>query len=207
MINREDILNEAYHKCMVEMYKWSQPSIDIDELITSGYKDDEKSPLYEQHYLSQDNFNYLREVYMNAYGITDEWDNTFNTLIKQLLNGGIEDNYIPRNGDTPGYRDYKNVAALKDVMSNPTDVDIVIEYIKKCQNFFKGHSLETNKFSCSVALGASPTCNSKAVEDYWHANNRPDFTIKEFRIDDVIYGGLNDEYVDTSEEEFIKTLK
>lgn len=207
MINREDILNEAYHKCMVEMYKWSQPSIDLDELIKSGFKDDANNPLYNQHYLSQDNFIYLRDVYMRAYGIVDEWDETFDTLINQLLNGGIEDNYIPRNGNTPGYRDYKAVAKLKDVLTNPTDVDVVIEYIKKCQDFFKGHNLETSKFFCSIALGPSPNSNSDKVEDYWHKNGRPDFTIKEFKIDDVIYGGVNDEYLDISEEEFIESLK
>lgn len=30
---------------------------------------------------------------MYAYGIKDTWDDTFEILIKQLLEGGIEDDY------------------------------------------------------------------------------------------------------------------
>lgn len=42
MISREDILQEALHKCFVEMYRWAQPSIDLDELIKNGFKDSKK---------------------------------------------------------------------------------------------------------------------------------------------------------------------
>ena len=48
MITRQDILEQAVHKCLVEMYKWAQPSIDIDKLIKSGYKDTRENPLYER---------------------------------------------------------------------------------------------------------------------------------------------------------------
>ena len=46
MISRQDILQEALHKCLVEMYRWAQPSIDIDKLIESGFKDSKENPLY-----------------------------------------------------------------------------------------------------------------------------------------------------------------
>lgn len=42
MISREDVLQGALHKCFVEMYRWAQPSIDLDELIKNGFKDSEK---------------------------------------------------------------------------------------------------------------------------------------------------------------------
>ena len=36
MLTRSDILSEAIHKCLVEMYKWAQPAIDLDKLIADG---------------------------------------------------------------------------------------------------------------------------------------------------------------------------
>lgn len=207
MITRDDILNQAYQECIVELFKWSQPSIDINELIKNGYKDDGEIPLYRQHYLSQSNFRIIQDRYMSAYGIIDTWDETFDTIKNQLLNGGIEDDYKKGTLEKPAYRDYKKVLPLKEVISNPKDIDTVIEYIEKCQNFFKGHCMETNRFNMSTCLGCSPTTNPKEVEIYWQHNGRPDFKIKEFNVDDVIYGGINDEYVDISEEEFINTLK
>lgn len=38
MITRSDILGEAVHRCIRDMYLWSQPSIDIDELIKMDLK-------------------------------------------------------------------------------------------------------------------------------------------------------------------------
>jgi len=206
MIRRDDILREALHKCLVEMYKWSQPSIDLDELIKSNFKDNRENPLYARHYLSQHNFSYIRDAYMNAYGITDDWDNTFELLIKQLLEGGIEDDYKEATQERPAYRDYKKVAPLKDVISCPGEVNTIIDYIKKCQNFYKGHCRETNQFSCSVALGGSPNSCAKNVEEYWHIHGRPDFKIKEYNIEDIIYGS-DDFDEDITEEDFIASLK
>lgn len=205
MISRQDILQEALHKCYVEMYKWAQPSIDLDALIKSGFKDTRENPLYNRHYLSQNNFKYIRDTYMNAYGIKDDWDDTFELLIRQLLEGGIEDDYKEATPDRPGYRDYKKVLPLKEVITCPGEVDTIIDYIKKCQNFYKGHCYETNQFSCSIALGASPTSNAKSVEEYWHNHGKPDFKIKEYDISDVIYGA--EDYEDISDEEFIATLR
>lgn len=207
MINRNDILCKALDECVAEMYKWAQPSVDIKQLIADGYKDDEKNPLYMKHYLSRDNFNYIQEAYMSAYGITDNWDDTFELVYKQLAEGGIEDDYKSATEDHPGYRDYKKVLPLKEVMSCPGDFNTIIDYIKKIQNFFKGHSRETLSFNMTICLGSSPNTNAEVVEEYWRANGRPDFKIKDFNIADVIYGGINDEYLDITEEEFISTLK
>lgn len=205
MISRENILQEALHKCYVEMYKWAQPSIDLDALIKSGFKDTREDPLYTRHYLSQNNFKYIRDTYMNAYGITDTWDDTFELLIKQLLEGGIEDDYKPATEDRPGYRDYKKVLPLKEVITCPGELDTIIDYIKKCQNFYKGHCREINQFSCSIALGPSPNSVAKRVEEYWHSHGKPEFKIKEYDISDVIYG--EGDFEEVSDEEFIATLR
>lgn len=208
MINRDEILGEAIHKCLVEMYKWAQPSINIDELIKTGFKDDRDNPLYNRHYLSQHNFKFIRDNYMSAYGITDDWDDTFEILIRQLLEGGIEDDYKPATEDRPAYRDYKKVAPLKDILTCPGEVNTIIDYIKKCQNFFKGHCQEVNQFSCTMALGVgSPNSSAESVEKYWQANGRPDFKIKEYKIEDIVWGSEENDYEPPTEEEFINTLK
>ena len=77
--------------------------------------------------------------------------------------------------------------------------------IKKCQNFYKGHCYETNKFSCSIALGPSPNCNAKHVIEYWHSHGKPEFKIVEYNISDVIYG--DGDFEEVSDEEFLATLR
>ena len=52
MLSRKEILEEAIHRCLKDMYLWSQPSINIDYLLKSGFKDDEKNPIYKKNYLS-----------------------------------------------------------------------------------------------------------------------------------------------------------
>ena len=207
MKTREDILSQALNECIEEMFKWAQPSIDIKALLINNYIEDKEHPLYSIHYLSQENFEYIKNRYMKMYGIVDDWDDTFNCIYHQLEHGGTEDNYIPRNGDQPGYRDYKKVDPLIKHLKSPEDFKTIIEYIKKIQNFFKGHCRETNKFNFSIYMGCSPTTNVKEVEEYWKNNGRPNFKIKDFKIEDVIYGGVNDEYVNITNEEFINTLK
>lgn len=202
MLTRQDILGEAIHRCLAEMYKWAQPSIDIDKLIESGFKDSEKNPLYKRHYLSQENFCYIRDSFKIAYGIVDDWDNTFDLLIDYLVKGGTEDDYKPATKERPAYRDYKKVPALNTLISQEA-VDKCVEHIKKCQKFYCGHSREVNQFDMTIALGVgSPNSCAEKVEEYWHDNGRPDFAIKEFNIEDVLY---NEEYPDV--DEFLEILK
>ena len=207
MLTREDILNEAIHRCLVDMYRWAQPSIDLDKLIASGFKDSEKNPLYKRHYLSEENFKYLRDSFKTAYGIVDNWNDTFDILIDYLVKGGLEDDYKPATKDRPGYRDYKKVPPLETLIGNglvgKSIVDLCITNIKKCRDFYMGHCREVNQFDMTIALGVgSPNSCAKHVEEYWHNNGRPDFTIKEFKIEDVLY---NEEYPDV--DEFLESLK
>ncbi len=202
MLTRNDVLGKAIHECLVDMYRWAQPSIDIDKLIESGFKDSEENPLYKRHYLSQDNFIYIRNSFKIAYGIVDDWDDTFDTLIDYLVKGGIEDDYKPATKDRPGYRDYKKVPSLETIVGKET-TDLCLTYIKKCRDFYKGHCLEVNQFDMTMALGVgSPNSCAKVVEYYWHEHGKPEFQVKEFKIEDVLY---DEEYPDV--DEFLESLK
>lgn len=200
MLTRNDVLSKAIHECLVDMYRWAQPSIDIDKLIESGFKDSEENPLYKRHYLSQDNFIYLRDSFKIAYGVEDDWNDTFELLIDYLVKGGMEDDYKSATKDRPAYRDYKKVPPL-DTLIGKEATDKCIEHIKKCQNFYCGHSRESNQFDMALGV-SSPNSFAEAVEDYWHKNGRPDFIIKDFKIDDIIY---DEEYPDV--DEFLESLK
>ena len=202
MLTRNDVLGKAIHECLADMYRWAQPSIDIDKLIESGFKDSDENPLYKRHYLSQDNFIYIRDSFKTAYGIVDDWNDTFETLINYLVKGGIEDDYRPATKDRPAYRDYKKVPAL-DTLIGKEATDKCLEHIKKCQNFYCGHSREVNQFDMTMALGVgSPNSCAKVVEDYWHEHGKPEFKVKEFKIEDVLY---DEEYPDI--DEFLESLK
>jgi hypothetical protein len=205
MKTREEILSQAVEECITEMFKWAQPSVDLKELIANNYKDDEKNPLWKTHYLSEKNFDYIRESYATAYGIVDEWDDTFETIYNQLENGGVEVDYKPAEGDKPGYKGYKKVDPLKMHLHIPEDYDEVIDYIKKIQHFFKYHSRELNSYNMTICLGVSPNSNKEAVEKYWQENGRPNFRVKDYDISDVIYS-IGD-YENITEEEFLNSLK
>ena len=56
----------------------------------------------------------------------------------------------------------------------------------------------------AIYLGASPYSNKEKVEEYWRTHGRPDFTIKDFDIDRIIYSEEDDA---PTVEEFIETLK
>ena len=110
--------------------------------------------------------------------------------------------YKPATKDRPAYRDYKKVPAL-DTLIGKEATNKCLEHIKKCQNFYCGHSREVNQFDMTIALGAgSPNSNAEYVTKYWQSHGRPDFAIKDFKIDDIIY---DDRY--PAVDEFLESLK
>lgn len=207
MITRSDILGEAVHRCLVDMYKWSQPSIDLDALINSGFKDNEKNPLYNRHFLSHKNYNYIVDIYISAYKLEDDWFKTFDTLVNYLYKGGLKSIYIEGTDNNPGYKGYEKVPSLYTYLDKE-DADIAMSLIAECRDFYYVNR-EKNDFTYTVALGTgSPTCNADTVINYWQANGRPNFNIKDFYIEDVLYGTEATDYEPTmTEEEFINTLK
>ena len=205
MIDRQIILSESIDKCLADMYKWAQPSIDITKLIASDFKDNKQDPIYKKHYLSQNNYKYIVDAYIRAYGMKDEWKNNFKVLIDYLDKGGLKDKYIEATKNKPGYRSYEKVPSIYAYLDKE-DADIVLSLIAECRDFYR-HNLEENKFSMTMALGVgSPTCNAKSVESYWHEHGFPDFTIEEYNIENII-SGFDDESLNISEEDFIIKLQ
>lgn len=199
-LNRENIFRKAFHDCMKEMYAKSQPSADYDQLL-EDYKSgkigkDER--VYERHYLSWEEFLYIRDKYAEAYGMTKTWIPNIEVLEQYLTEGGTKDKYIPEQIDEngfkhPGYRGYEKVAPietqilsylqnnfvnLNGLEKHANDIaNIILTTIKECKNFYK-FDRERDDFDCNVALGASPTSNSKSVIEYWKSQGK-DIVIEE----------------------------
>lgn len=191
MKTRDDIIKQAYHECMTEMYAKAQPSADYDAIL-DGVKngtinDSNKEPVYERYYLSQEEFKYILNKYIDAYGMKNTWHPWLYTVRRYFDGKGMRDVWIKEKVDEygfkhRGYRSAENVPhisnAFKDILSKQLDgehfVDtlanelskVVFEYIDSCEDFYR-FDREEGDFSTSVALGASPTSNPKTVVEYW----------------------------------------
>lgn len=188
MINRDKILDEAFERCMEEMYLKAQPSVSYKKLV-EGVKngiiiDSIKTPLYNRYYLSHEEFKYILDKYIKAYRIQEEWHSNIELLEKYLTEGGTKDKYIESHTDEygyhPGYRGYETVHPIKKqitefLMHNINGeyvelgdkiTEIVMDNIRCCKEFYR-FDREYSSFSASIALGASPTSNPESVKEYW----------------------------------------
>ena len=77
MLDRKTILDEAFERCMEEMYQKAQPSVSYKELIAGVINgtivDNRETPLYERYYLSHEEFKYILNKYIKAYRIQEEF--------------------------------------------------------------------------------------------------------------------------------------
>ena len=223
MLDRTKILKQAIHDCMAEMYAKAQPMADYDNLIEE-YKagkigKDEK--IYERHYLSQEEFNYILEKYKKAYRLVNEWNSDLDVVLNYLIEGGTKDKYIEEVKDEngkivePGHRGYEKVEPIKTQILNIVKdeevasklTDIVIGTINDCKKFYC-FDREDSDFSVAIALGASPTSNPETVKQWWKENYDVDVEIEErnplllWDMDE--YG---DEFEDIMKEEYGENWK
>ena len=155
MLERKEIIQRAFDDCMREMYAKSQPEADYDNLIQE-YKDgkigkDER--IYDRHYLSQEEFLYIRDKYKDAYNIKSHWKDDIEVLENYLNNGGLKDKYIPEKKDPdgfvhPGYRSSEKVPSLKEHIRriidnylenkelNQTRQELTDDIVNKVMDFF-----------------------------------------------------------------------
>lgn len=200
MLDRKEILNKAIHDCFKEMYAKAQPSADWDQIIkeyeTGVRGKDER--VYEQHYLSQEEYTYILEKYLDAYNIRTQWKEDVEIVEEYLNDGGLKDKYIKdhtdKNGDFhPGYRSTEKVPPIKTQILKYLDKynksseneeiatalhKIVMKTISECKNFYH-FDREESSFRMTVALGASPCTNAETVKQYWKEKTGEDIVIEE----------------------------
>lgn len=194
MIDRRDVINKAINDCYIEMYKWAQPSINLEEYINNPelIKESDDDKFFERYYLSFDNLKYIVKNYINAYHIGNDWKDNIDLLLNYIISKDSV-TYISER------REYELITPLQDITN---DYEKVISLINTCRKFYN-RDPELEKFNFRIFLGASPSSNKERVKKYWINHGRPKFNIKEFNIEDIIYS----ENDDVTVEEFIETLK
>lgn len=231
MIDRDIIIKRAIEECLEEMYAKAQPSVSYKELVkkvkSGEIEDSHENPVYKRYYLSQEEFDYIRNKYAEAYDLKPKWREYIELLEEYLTKGGTKDKYIPEtmeeDGSThPGYRSYENVKSLKEQLKDvirddktlDKAIDIVMSNIKDCKNFYR-FDRDCETFTFSVCLGASPTSNKETVEKYWESQGTPIKIIDRnpLLLWDMDYYGsefeevMQDEYGDNWEEFWQERLK
>lgn len=193
-IDNGKVLNECIINCLHEMYKWAQPSLDFKDyykkLQNHEIVDNEKSPMYEHHYLSHDNFVKIRDHYLYAYNLQPYWKSDCEVIKDYLFKGGHRDIYIEGKDDFPGHRSSEETPPITSFL-NKEDSDKIAKLLDDCTNFYR-FDRNYDGMSANIALGPSPTCNKKTVIEYWKTQGK-DITIKDFDVEDKIYGTEEEE--------------
>lgn len=192
-LTRRDIIKRAYTECLSEMYAKAQPSADYNQLIQDvkdkKIKDSAHEPVYQRYYLSYEEFHYILDKYINAYGMNEQWSTNMDTIYDYFNGNGIKDVWIPEEIDDNGYRHggYRSSEHLPHIKKQFINLiqketnkltkkkiekiseklsDIVLENIYNCKNFYC-FDREESDFSASIALGCSPTSSKEQVIKYW----------------------------------------
>lgn len=190
MLDRNSVINKAIKDCLEEMYKKSQPSISFYQLLedSKSGKISENENFYDQHYLSEEEFNYIIDKYKEAYAINPTWHDDIDFLKEYLEKGGLKDKYIKEYTDEhgtfhTGQRVAEEVAPLKEhireIIYNEYDgngeiadsvtekvTNKVMEIINNCQKFYKFDRNDIEKFTFSM-LNWGPCSNKDIVKEYW----------------------------------------
>lgn len=201
MITRENIIKNAIRECLIETYKWAQPSINLEEYLNNPelIKEDDKDKFYLRYYLSQENLKYLVYRFKNAYNIGSKWEYHIDLLLDYITSkDSVKIIYIEGKDGFPGHKGYKPIIPLNNLTE---DYEDVISLIKTCKEFYR-RDIESERFNMAVYLGASPNSCKEQVEKYWREHGKPNFTIKDFKIEDIEY---SEKYATV--DDFIETLK
>ena len=189
MLDRDIIIKRAIDECMEEMYQKAQPSVSYKELVEKvkdkEIYDSRENPVYDRHYLSLKEFDYIKNKYSEAYGFKPHWREDIEVLEDYLKKGGNKDKYIPTTMEEdgsihPGYRSYERVKPLRSQIHDLVQdenlankvTDIVFDTIKVCKDYYKFDKTQ-EIFDFHICLGASPTSNKETVKKYWESQGKP----------------------------------
>ena len=189
-LSRRSIIQEAFDRCMEEMFNKSQPAGSYEEYVRKARMGEitENDRVYEWHYLSQEEYKYILDKYIDAYGMRERWTDYVNTVINYFKEDAAKDKWFPERTDEdgfrhPGYRGYEHLPHFANVIediinkkgvNDKEDInviakaiyDAVIQRIEYCRDFYK-FDREESGFHMSIAMGPSPTCNKESVIEYW----------------------------------------
>lgn len=166
-VSRKRVFNEVVDMCLEEMYERSQPEDSYEALCTEYElgKFDDKVRIYEQHYLPQEEFEFIREKYKNAYGFKEHWHQDVDVLLRDLNEGGLKDGYeVDENGC--GHRKAEKTPKLTELIGEE-NAKKVIELIEDIRDFYRFDREEYEFDLATTILTATPTSNKDTVREFW----------------------------------------
>ena len=185
MNTRRDIISKAVIDCLDEMYRNSQPSITWEEIEAEAKINPERR-IWEEHYLSAEQFERIQDKYMSMYRIGNEWNDNIGLVEDYLIKGGTKDKYIDAYTDEnghyhSGYRGYEDVSPIANQIESilieqlepgsrtetlkASIVDAVMNTIKSCKDFYCFNREEIG-FRFNVS-NYSPNSNIEAVREIY----------------------------------------
>lgn len=181
---KEEVFSDALYKCYKEMYANAQPPVDYDELLklAKAGKEPEDTPFYMQHYISQKEYQYIIEKYIDAYGLKDLFYDHCDLLLNYFDNGMVS-KYINGDDEHPGYRGYEDLKPLKELIGED-HYNIVVERVKQAQNFYRLNHDES-AFHWNM-MYSSPCTNKDTVIDYWKSQGI-NLVIEDRNEDEIFY--------------------
>ena len=213
---QQDIISQARKDCLRELFKWAQPSVDYDRLINEymeKYTEDPSSvdnSFFEHYYLSQENMDYIIARFIEAYHIGKDWNDNIDLLIQYITEKPYEWKYI-KDEFGLNQKHTERIPNLQE--TSPEHYQEILDLINTCKKFYS-RDLVKESFTFPIYLGASPSPFKNSVIEYWRNNGYPDFNIKDFKVDEVIYSDEEeiegyDKFDDelSYEENFINSLK
>ena len=183
-ITRDKIITEACTNMLKEMYRRSQPSVDIT-LYQECYKNDildaDKDRCYEWHYLPEQVQRQIVEDYLEAYGANDWLKRACEFLMDVFKNGGHRTAYKDIFGTGERVRTSEKTEKLDELIGAEN-----AEKVYKLMNDFMGfYRTNTDEHDIRMTIFMCPTRNPKTVIEKWG----PDF-----KVDDSVYKDEDDEY-------------
>lgn len=183
-ISRSDIIEEACHRMLKEMYMRAQPPVDIDDYIAKykdGTFDKEKDRCYEWHYLPGQVETQIVEDYLKAYNANDQMQEQFKWLLDLFKNGGHRTVYKDVFGDGKETRSSEITEKLPELIGEE-NAEKVYNLINDFLGFYRRNGDE-----CSIrwTIMQAPTTNPKTVKEHWGQN---------FEVDDSVYKNNDGEW-------------
>ena len=183
---KSKILNEAIEACLKEMYRCSQPSADYDKLkeyVKEHPEEEKEFPTFKRYYLSNEQFNYIFNKYIEAYHLIPEWKNNIELIKDDFKTGSRKEKY-KKNSYGNLISEYITTPPLNERIG-VENTKKVLEMLDEIFQFYR-RDIDAQKFSYAIRLGHSPYSNLKEVKEYW-INRGVEIEFEERHCDEDVF--------------------
>lgn len=198
MLTDKQFRDERLVRCLDEMYQASQPPISWKELLEKQ-KQHPTEQIFNQHYLSQEESNYIIDKYIDLYNLKDPFKDYCDLLIRDL-DGCNKSIYVEGDGNKPGYRSYEKVPSLAESIGKE-NLQKVKNFIEMRKYFYRFNGAAEN-FRFNI-WNMAPCTNKEIVINYYLSKGTPiniTETPKEYFYEKYYLGASEEEIKELMEE-------